>query len=414
MANFSPNQKYLLKNSQFKFDSNLIGFEFYTIGSGPIKISLTTHDLNETLASWTINAVSGYNKIFNQFPLKTSKDSLIILEFVSSSKIALQKSSFYQDQAFNGTSYVPLDGKNFIFKALIDTGFYIGKINFTKQYDFATDYFLRIGSTERKYTVSNYKNMELICSVIKEYDANCYLSIISQTPDNFILAEYGTCENETISSNSSLFRSFFGPIIYQHESLLFNSNNKKYLITNNEFRYGTYLTGFEIVASKSGNVRIEVVYFSECGDLIPCSAYFKTTLRLSQYSDVFLNKTLILNTGLNKISIMPIWVKKGAVLVLSYLNSGRVAVSNATTFKTYSDYSIVENSLEELSKNETLVFMIKSMVQDGHFLDEISVIKTYPFYSTFYQKFKLASSTNNIKTTLDLIKSLIFDIDLFI
>ncbi|RMZ93696.1 hypothetical protein BpHYR1_019699, partial [Brachionus plicatilis] len=399
----SIGQEYLLRNSEFKFDANLVGFEFFSVGSGQIEIKVKTPDINQTITSWLINTSPGHNKIFNPYPLFFPKHSQIIVNFVSSSKIPLEKSLFYEDFIFNGTSYVPLKNRNFLFKALIDTGFYFGSINFTKQYDFATDHIIRIGSTEQKFTVSNHKSMELVCTLIEDMDVDCFLSIISQTPENTILADYGTCENETISSTSTIFKSFFGPFLAPSELFPFFSNNKKYLLTNNEFKYDTNLMGFEILATQSGDVRIEVGYFSQCGQLIPCSTYFKRNIQFPQFSQVFLNQTFGLSTGLNEVSIKPILVLKGAVLVLSYIGTGQVGVSNFTELKTYSDYAVVGDSLEELSKEQILVFMVNSVVEDGHFLDEIAVNKTYPLFSTYYQAFKLSNSTINIRTTIDLI-----------
>ncbi|CAF0983692.1 unnamed protein product, partial [Brachionus calyciflorus] len=422
---------FLLSDTIIKFEANLIGYEFFALGSGPILINLwaiyncdkqsCASFLSESLyfnaskiMSWLVNGKPGFNKIFLDFPFKIVKNFIISIEFISSNKIALfdDPDLIFPDYLINKNYLIKLNNRaKFLFKALIDSGYYIGTVDFTLKYEYIGTYTISIGSTQRFYTVSNNKNMELICPYVVDLDLDCYLIVLSQTSENTVLIDYGNCENETLSSKSELFLNFFGPVILtslKPKNITENLKETSFILINNEFKYDTNVWGFEIYAEKPGLVYLQFVTFNECGKLVPCSVYFDKNTTFSSINYIDQKLSLNLKNGQNKYFINARKIPKGAVLVLEN-RFGKILTEQGDRYSiSYADYVLnLNNSAKKMIKlgnyQTNTRFLINSIIEHGHYYDIIPLNKSYPIFYTYFTKIKLSKSLINIKARFDMV-----------
>ncbi|CAF1125132.1 unnamed protein product, partial [Brachionus calyciflorus] len=275
----SSNSSYshiLSSSSEILFNSNLIGFELFTYSSVRVKINLwssseckdqscfsfLTQSLNFSairLNSWTFDSLEkGLNRFLLDTYFQVNQNMFFSIE--SKQQIAMYNTEkyLYPDFIINGTSLYPIEKKKLIFKALVDTRFYMRLIPF-KKVNQAGIYQINIGKRKKNFTVSNHKSMEIFCPYIKEYDLECYISIISQTQENQIFVDYGDCSNQIFLSQNKKFVNFFGYEINatKVESIDSITFEKDFLIVNSEFKYDSDLIGFEIFATNSGFVNLQ-------------------------------------------------------------------------------------------------------------------------------------------------------------
>lgn len=147
--------------------------------------------------------------------------------------------------------------------------------------------------------------------------------------------------------------------------------------------------------------------FSDCGDLVPCSAFFDKNSKFTSVN-YYLEKIIELDNEKKKYFIEPVSVFKGTIVVIEIIDDGKIATVNLDKSTSYghSDYSFSssEKSVTKLeNENSKQVFLLNSIIEHGHYFDIIPVIKSYPLYFTYFTKIKLANSSINIKARLDVI-----------
>lgn len=136
--------------------------------------------------------------------------------------------------------------------------------------------------------------------------------------------------------------------------------------------------------------------FVECGETIQCSSYFSVN---QQFTSPFKSNSLTISliSGYNKfLYAVPIFIKKGHVLVLSYTSLARVELGQNTNIH-YSDYQIQPNSpqstLLPINPNAKIQFLINSLIDTGFYLSLISITKKYPFYLAYNFTAKISNSS---------------------
>lgn len=140
--------------------------------------------------------------------------------------------------------------------------------------------------------------------------------------------------------------------------------------------------------------------------MVPCSAYFDKNSKFNSINYLF-EKTIQLETETKKYLIEPVNVTKGTILLIEMDNNTKVAIKNLDKLAySHPDYSLneIDKSLSKLEdKNSKKIFLFNSIIEHGHYLDVIPVIKSYPLYFTYFAKIKLSNSSINIETRLDIV-----------
>lgn len=269
---------FLLLDTLIKFETDLIGFDFFSFKNRTIKINLWRFDdcMEECsmanfqnvaftanfITAWIYESSKGLNTIFLDKSIRVYKNYIFSIEVDSIDTIALvnSASSISDLQIQNDSILKPLSqNRKFMFRSKVFPGYFYGTTNFNIQYDFVGNYSISIGSIRKNYTVTNQKSMDFMCRSIKDLDLDCYLIVFSQTRENSVLIDFGNCYHKVYSSKNGKFLNHFGPTIpISIENTLQNLNKKSYLLINNEFKYDTILKGFEIYALSKGKIKIKV------------------------------------------------------------------------------------------------------------------------------------------------------------
>ncbi|CAF1133002.1 unnamed protein product, partial [Brachionus calyciflorus] len=195
---------FLLTNTEFLFDSKLIGFEFYVLEIGSFNLTLnkmsncgtgtlsgrcgkylkSARSISSTpLASWYLNSTSlGRNTFWLDKPYDVRRGSLFSISFSDSGFICLDNSTdnHFEDYNINGTIVTKIDKNKklkFLFKALTTHSYFHSYDNkFSKTYEFYGYYnvFL-LGKTIRVHVPKSisHQSLELICKAVKGFTLEC-------------------------------------------------------------------------------------------------------------------------------------------------------------------------------------------------------------------------------------------------
>ncbi|CAF1074664.1 unnamed protein product, partial [Brachionus calyciflorus] len=173
---------YLLTNTEFLFDSKLIGFEFYLSVIGSFNLALNkmsncgTGILAErcgiflesftstnliTINNWFLNPTTmGRNFYWLDKPYNVKKGYILSLSLTSLGRISLddKTDNHFQDYYFNGAMVTKIDANKklkFLFKALTTNSYFYSHENiFSKTYDFDGTYDITLLDTKKKVFVT--------------------------------------------------------------------------------------------------------------------------------------------------------------------------------------------------------------------------------------------------------------------
>ena len=97
---------------------------------------------------------------------------------------------------------------------------------------------------------------------MNDFELNCTLHLVSHIQPFSILIDYGDCQTpEFVNGTASLSTEHFGPVVpldYDQLVSLTFTINTNFLLLNNEFKYESTLSGFEIYASDNGTIDLVV------------------------------------------------------------------------------------------------------------------------------------------------------------
>ncbi|CAF1067385.1 unnamed protein product, partial [Brachionus calyciflorus] len=403
-----PFSHILSSSSEVLLDSNLIGFELSSYSSCSVKINLwSSNECNgqscfyfftqrpyfsaTKLNSWNFDLEEGFNRILFDTYYPVVKNTFFSVETEQRLAMFNTETNFYSDFYINGTRLNPILENKLFFKALVDTGFYMSLVKFEKV-NHPGVYQINIDNKKKNFTITNHKSIEIFCPYIQEYDLECFVSILSQAPDNQIFIDYGDCSNQIFSSESKTFVNFFGYHINETNVKEINSitDEKEFLILNSEFKYETELIGFEIFSTKSGFVNLQFISTVNCGSMIPCSTFLKENQFITNIlpeSDII---RINLKNGLHIYTLRQSKkIKKGSILILSHNDNGRIGFTEFNNLMNHTDFILIRsqnNLLKGFNNNSR--FLINSLINTWHYIDTFKFNKTYPIFNLFYLKLK--------------------------
>ncbi|RNA05799.1 polycystic kidney disease 1-like 2 [Brachionus plicatilis] len=397
---YYPNgSSLLLVNSEFKFQANLVGFEFEVYNSGTLIVCLYILDQNETLSLreenrlgiWYLEASFGLNKIILDKPLKAPKGSMIFIDSESTSKIIIDDSSdgYRSDLIISAGHFTrPNQYKNayFSFKCLTDVSFYLSNLKIAKFFQQPGSYELQLDSNIQKFAVNNHKNLEIKCDA-NDSVARCSLLIVSQAEFDSVFVDYGDCEFDIFNSSKFESINYFGPTLNISSS--YQQDSDHYLLTNNEFKYTSFLIGFKIFVIDPGSIDLLFVSFGECGSLKPCSLY-EENINFDSLNFSQVKFSLNLKKGWNEFFVdRPEKIQKGSFLLMTN-KTAQIGITESFS----SDFIFKGKIFTKMQNNKA--FLIFSLIETNHYLDFLTFNKTYSIQNDYQIGIKLANSSINI------------------
>ncbi|CAF0899284.1 unnamed protein product, partial [Brachionus calyciflorus] len=433
---------FLLTNTEFLFDSKLIGFEFYASAIGSFTLILNkmsncgtgtligrcgkylenARSISSTpIAYWYLDSTTlGRNIVWLNMPYDVIKGSLFHIHFSGLGRISLDNSTdkYFQDYNINGTIITKIEEDKkfkFLFKALTTHGYfhsYDKSFNKTYAFNGYYDVFL-LGTTKRVYVPKSisYQNLELICNTVKSFTLECGLYIISRVKSNSILIDYGDCQKpDLIKTTGSNYLEYFGPNLDSDfdSNITFNfQNESSFLLLNNEFKFESNLIGFEMYAINNGSIDISFVTFTECGSMMSCSTYLSQHTTFAK-ANLITSLSFNIEDGYNKFLLSsPVSIPKGAVLLLNYPDTGRIKI--AEDLSNYFGDLVLNGSGRFFtsnldSSNRKYKFLINSIIDVGYFYEMKKIVKNYPFYESYNVSLRMSNSSINIKGVFNIRK----------
>lgn len=293
------NQKFqfLMSSTEFLIESYLVGFQFISTTSDPIKINLYSSSIcsiescssyfsksllfsASKIKTWTIYPKIGENKYMVPYSFFVQFKSFFTIEVLTKTQIFSEYTDeyFYPDYEIDGRKLIPIMNRQFFFKALTSTYFYksIIEFNASKNYDLESKIILP--GTEKNSEIKKNVSIELENLDILDQNLNFKIKVFNPKSQVKVLIDYGDCRNEILNSTSEKPRSYFGlslnllKINEQADSFIKKINNlfkiekKKegkihsFLVINSEFKFDAWLYGFKINAIENGDVLLKVIF----------------------------------------------------------------------------------------------------------------------------------------------------------
>lgn len=184
----------------------------------------------------------------------------------------------------------------------------------------------------KKVQISLEQNLESVCQSFAFREINCnfmHMSMIS----THIFYYLNTETNHTVNlkgNKTNLLGSSFSDNIFNY-----TGDRNQFLLTSSEFMFGFNLRGFDVYAVQEGDVTIQLINLTFCGQN-SCLDHFMTnssilSMVVSQSWKINLNK------GLNRIYLSEIIpVGKGQILSLIQNGTGRIGLDENSVFPDFS------------------------------------------------------------------------------
>ncbi|CAF1110527.1 unnamed protein product, partial [Brachionus calyciflorus] len=311
---------FILPNTEFKFDSDLNGFELYAAESGLIIISLISFNFeiqNDTTAYLLINSPNvpsynethkfsyilsqGYNKISLDYSINIKKGQMVMIWTNMPNLLAVDITNdlLYSDYYLNNSKLYKLHVVNnwrFYLNCLIDQKYYLSYMDFSKVFDLdwnleVKEYFINVRfnqSTEsinRSFYLSNLKYGEFECFNSNETIENrlkCSAVLIFQKQNQKILLNKGDCNSLDLTTSGTFYDGYGSNklVNYSFLELPNTTLSRHFLLSDTIIKFDASLIGFEFVALNSGPMLINLWSISNCNKQA-CASFLSESLNFN-------------------------------------------------------------------------------------------------------------------------------------
>ena len=293
--------QFLLSSTEFLIESYLIGFQFFSTTTDPIKINLYSSSMCSVescssyfskyflfsatkIKTWTIYPDIGENQHMLPISFFVNFKSFFTIEIEKKTQILSVNTNqyFYPDYQILGRKLIPILNQQFVFKALTSTFFYKSIVQLRPTDDYNFESRILLPGTEKNSNEKKNMSIEVDDLEILDQKLQFKIKIISQQSEATVLIDYGDCIKEINNTKSIDARSYFGlnfdlqetnQKLFRIENFFGNfesdkkRENESYLVINSEFKYDAWVQGFNIRAVKNGDILLKVIYFKILNEL---------------------------------------------------------------------------------------------------------------------------------------------------
>ena len=200
-----------------------------------------------------------------------------------------------------------------------------------------------------------------------------------------------------------------------------SSDNKSFLLLNNEIHNDTFLFGFELYGSQSGylNVKVNIMKISiatlefikinflnkivssdACGLTKPCAIFF-TQNPFNISMNTIYNWDFAVTTGRNQILLpAPMPVYKGNFVYLTQ-NSGKLAIDSSNA-ATYSDLSWQSTIWLPLKENLNWRFYLNAITNFTSYETNFRIVRPYKSIGLYNLSINFLSSNQSFTQTVNI------------
>ncbi|RNA23113.1 hypothetical protein BpHYR1_038270 [Brachionus plicatilis] len=409
--------KYLLKNTEFQFDSLVNGFELYSLArcTSCVSISIVSFEnkciFEQTCGNnislviryvsdeWLFDVTSGYNILKLKEWVLVNKHSMVMIKLDSTAKVAYDISGLARESDYSISSNL-ISRLNPILNYQIFLNVFLAKKY--SQVDFSfTHQYLRYGFYNITLTSASSK-LETEILITKKQFLDAYCTNSGNTLDKTVHCKataFTLSSNDEFSisypNGSTSFHNFsqsktidyFGSEVPKNElGENLPTSSGTFVLPLTEFKFDSFILGLEFYAANAGEIQIFIDSNENCRMTRSCSELilesFPNYLNWQQIGSA--KFTLI--KGYNKIGVEKIFpkIKKGSILRITHNNIVAIDQNNPHFL---SDYRL-SNTLSKLNISSNCRFYANVLVDTQHW------IKTLDFSLFLNQSLNNDSSFN--------------------
>ncbi|CAF0710218.1 unnamed protein product [Brachionus calyciflorus] len=396
LQNISLSGLYILSNTEFKIDGDLIGFTIYGSQAGEVELLILSFDaclgknlcltfLKQTRFVETYSIVErivllimeGINKYYIP-SIKMQKgfivafNSTVLGGNIFASSCDQCSFSDYILARNNSLLDVPnLNKQTILVNCLIKDGYYETIITDSFKFPSKGDFKLKVGFEnssmfeEENITISNNLFIDFTCVNKMDYVLDCFINCVSQVNETELFTYYN---NDYAIEYSSIQKiNYFGTPIYDLSNTSYDPIFSTYLLINSEFLFDSIMTGIATKALNEGKIEIYLMEFgdmcydrnSSCGSVISSDLKRPSNYTLKFISVIFLRKNI------QVYDLPTTFVRKGSMIVLNFTNNLISLDTNENIL--YSDLYFSEKNLYFIGSKKTR-FIFQVLINSNYYL----------------------------------------------